>query len=106
MELKTTTTIETTIPGISKNKWNNKILIEIGANKIKAKGTHFFNNNNPPIITSRIPTIGKIYPVVLSEFKKSPAAPVGVSIGIKRKNLLAPNTTNTIPKSILTIFVN
>lgn len=80
--------------------------MEIGANNIRAKATHFFNKSKTPIKTSKIPTTGKIYPVAPSEFKKSPAVPVGGSIGIKCKNLLAPNTINKSPNTILMIFVN
>lgn len=82
------------------------MLIEIGANKINAKATHFLSKSKTPIITSRIPTTGNIYPVAPSEFRKSPAEPVGGSIGIKCKNLLAPKTINSKPNTILIILVN
>lgn len=47
-------------PEMPKNKWNNKMLIEIGANKIKAKAIHFFSNNIIPIIISNTPKTGNI----------------------------------------------
>jgi len=47
-------------PGMSKNKWKSKMLIEIGANNIKAKATHFFDKSMAPMITSNMPTNGKI----------------------------------------------
>ena len=47
-------------PGMSKNKWNSMMLMEIGANKIKAKAPHFFNKSCIPIITSKKPTTGKM----------------------------------------------
>ena len=82
------------------------MFIEIGAKRIKAKATHFFNNNKAPIQTSRIPTKGNIYPVAPNEFIKSAAPPVGMGNGIKCKNLLLPKTTSKTPKDILTSKVN
>lgn len=80
--------------------------MEIGTNNINANATHFFSKSINPIKTSKTPTTGKIYPVAPSEFIKFPASPVGGSIGMKCKNLLAPNTTSIIPNNILTILVN
>lgn len=82
------------------------MFIEIGASNISANAIHFLNRSMAPIITSKIPTIGKIYPVAPSEFIKSPAEPVGGGKGIKCKNLLLPKTTNKIPKTMRTSKVN
>ena len=59
LKAKIKTAISNDIPGISKNKWNSKMLIVIGANNISAKATHFFNKSIAPTITSKKPTIGK-----------------------------------------------
>ena len=53
MAFSTNTKNAPPIPATSRNKWNNTILIEIGANNTKAKGTHFFNNSKAPIKTSK-----------------------------------------------------
>jgi hypothetical protein len=82
------------------------MLIEIGANKIKANAIHFFNNNIIPIIISKTPKTGNIYPVAFNELINSPAEPVGASIGIKANNLLAPKTKRASPKAILIMVVN
>ena len=106
MTLKAKMATATGRPEIPKNKWNNKMLMEIGANKIKAKAIHFFSNNIIPIIISKTPNTGKIYPVAFNELIKSPAEPVGASIGMKANNLLAPKTNSAKPKAILIMVVN
>lgn len=82
------------------------MLMEIGANKIKTKATHFFSSNIAPIKTSSSPTTGNMYPVAFNELINSAADPVAGGSGIKCKNLLLPKITSTNPNTILTSKVN
>lgn len=79
---------------------------EIGANNIRAKGTHFLVNNSKPIIISKTPTTCKTYPEAFKESIKSFAKPVISGNGTKCKNLFSPKTNNNTPKRILIILVN
>jgi hypothetical protein len=64
----------------------------MGANKIRAKGTHFLTSNNKPIMTSRDATTYKTYPVLFRDSMKLAAA-VGMSkSGMNGVNLFMPKT--------------
>jgi len=87
------------------------MFIDIGANKIKAKGTHFFIINSTPTYTSIIPTNGRTYPVAPNDFINSFAFSGNEGGGIKpdstkiMTSLLAPNTMRINPNTKRIILV-
>lgn len=96
----------TNTPETSKKTWNNRTLTTIGASKIRANGTHFLNNNNTPIKISKQATTYKTYPVLFKDSMKFAAAGAMSKIGMKAKNLLAPNASKETPSKMRKIVVN
>lgn len=73
----------------------------MGANRMRANGTHFFNNRRIPIKISRIPTSGRTYLDAESDFIKleAPSSSSGKGIKLKSINLFNPKN-NRIRASI------
>ncbi|GER58600.1 hypothetical protein ULMA_07080 [Patiriisocius marinus] len=81
------------------------MLIAMGANSIKANGTHLFRINKSPINTSSAATMYNTYPVLSNELIKFAAAGAISNIGINGTNLLIPNTSKVIPNKKRKIVV-
>ncbi|MFT6825807.1 MAG: hypothetical protein ACJAYD_000355 [Patiriisocius sp.] len=62
----------------------------MGANKIRAKGTHFLISNNKPIMISRDATTYKTYPVLFRDSMKLAAAMGMSKSGMNGVNLFIP----------------
>ena len=81
------------------------MLTTIGASKTRANGTHFLNNNSPPISSSKQATTYNTYPVLFKDSIKFAAAGAMSKMGMNAKNLFIPNICKEAPSNIRKIVV-